>query len=97
MLNFDLKVADAINQLICTFDVDCSDARTRSLQLPVPYLCIVDSGILLGSSKLNQYPNWASQPLPACSTTVITYSRIDYRIATKGLWERRRRRDRPLF
>ena len=39
MLNFDLKVVDSIKQLISTFDVDCSEAWTRSLQLPVPYLC----------------------------------------------------------
>ena len=26
MLNFDLKVVDSIDQLICTFDVDCSEA-----------------------------------------------------------------------
>ena len=39
MLEVDLKVADSLNQLICTFDVDCSEAWTRSLQLPVLYLC----------------------------------------------------------
>jgi len=41
MLNFDLKVVDSTNQLICTFDIDCSEAWTRSLQLPVQYLCSV--------------------------------------------------------
>jgi len=39
MLNFDLKVLGSTKQLICTFDVDCAEAWTRSLQLPVPYLC----------------------------------------------------------
>jgi hypothetical protein len=37
MLNFNLKVVDSINQLIWRFGVDCSEAWTRSLQLPVPY------------------------------------------------------------
>ena len=51
MLNFDLKVVDPMNQLICTFDVDCSEAWTRSLHLPVPYLCGVLSSC---HTKLNQ-------------------------------------------
>jgi hypothetical protein len=34
MLNFDLKVVDSIKQLISTFDVDCSEAWTRSHHHP---------------------------------------------------------------
>ena len=34
MLNFDLKVVDSINRLICTFIVDCSEAWIRSHHHP---------------------------------------------------------------